>query len=90
MIKILDFWADWCYPCKIMDPVLEEVEKELKDQVVIEKINVDQNPAKATEFGVMSIPTYIVTKDDKEVDRLIGATSKENFSNFIKKHVPQE
>jgi len=90
MIKILDFWAEWCYPCKIMDPVLEEVEKELKDRVVIEKINVDENPGKATEFGVMSIPTYIITKDNQEVDRMIGATSKENFSNFINKHIPLE
>lgn len=87
MIKILDFWASWCYPCKIMEPVLEEVEKELAGKVVIEKINVDENPAKTSEFGVMSIPTYVVVKDNKEVDRLIGATSKDNFSEFISKHI---
>ena len=84
MIKVLDFWADWCHPCKVMEPVLAETEKQLAGKVIIEKINVDQNPAKASEFGVMSIPTYIIIKDNQEIDRMIGATSKENFSNFVK------
>jgi len=90
MIKILDFWAEWCYPCKIMEPVLDEVEKELQGRLTIEKINVDENPQKSQEFGVMSIPTYVVLKDDKEVDRLIGATSADNFAKFVKKNIPQE
>lgn len=90
MIKVLDFWAEWCPPCKIMNPIIEELEKELAGKLIFEKINVDQNPQKASEFGVMSIPTYIVTKDDKEVDRLIGATSKDNFAKFVKKHISSE
>lgn len=87
MIKILDFWAGWCYPCKIMEPVLSEVEKELAGKVAIEKINVDSNPVKAAEFDVMSIPTFVIVKDNREVDRLIGATSKNIFLNFVQKHL---
>lgn len=87
MIKILDFWAGWCYPCKIMEPVLSEVEKELAGKATIEKINIDENPQKSQEFGVMSIPTYVILKGDKEVDRLIGATSKDSFLKFLEKHL---
>jgi len=86
MIKLLDFWAEWCGPCKFMEPTLEELEKELKGKVEIEKINVDENQEKASQYGVMSIPTYIVIKDDKEVERIIGATSKENLLKAISKN----
>lgn len=72
-----------CGPCKIMEPVLEELEKELKGKVEIEKINVDENPAKASEYGVMSIPTCIILKDGKEVGRKIGVTSKTDLLNMI-------
>jgi thioredoxin 1 len=86
MIKLLDFWAEWCGPCKFMEPILEELEKELSGKVKIEKINVDENQDKSQEFGVMSIPTYVIVKDDKEVERIIGATSKENLLKAISKH----
>ncbi len=75
-IKLLDYWASWCGPCKIMNPVIEELEKELEGKVEFEKINVDENQAKASEHGVMSIPTYIVLKDNKEIGRKIGVTAK--------------
>lgn len=86
MVKLLDFWAEWCGPCKFMDPILEELEKELKGKVTIEKINVDENQELTSKYGVMSIPTYIVLKDDKELDRVIGATSKENLLKAISKN----
>ncbi|HSX18551.1 MAG TPA: thioredoxin [Candidatus Saccharimonadales bacterium] len=86
MVKLLDFWAEWCGPCKFMEPTLEEIEKELKGKVQIEKINVDENQEIAAQHGVMSIPTYIVMKDDKEVERIIGATSKENLLKAISKN----
>ena len=86
MVKLLDFWAEWCGPCKFMEPVLEELEKELKGKVEIEKINVDEKAEMAAKYGVMSIPTYIVTKDDKEVERIIGATSKDNLLKAISKN----
>ncbi|KKQ78948.1 MAG: Thioredoxin [Candidatus Daviesbacteria bacterium GW2011_GWF2_38_6] len=83
MIKLLDFWAVWCGPCKIMEPVIEEIEKELSGKVEIEKINVDEKPAKASEFGVMSIPTYIILKDGQEVARRIGVTSKAELLKLL-------
>lgn len=83
MIKLLDFWASWCGPCKVMEPVIEELEKELAGKAEIEKINVDENQAKAAEYGVMSIPTYIVLKDDKEVGRKIGVTAKADLLKLL-------
>ena len=86
MLKILDFGAEWCGPCKFMEPIIEELEKKLAGKVEFEKINVDENQDKAAQFQVMSIPTYIFLNDDKEVDRIIGATGKENFVKIISKH----
>lgn len=82
-VKLLDFWAVWCGPCKIMEPVIEELEKELRGQVEIEKINVDENQAKAAEFGVMSIPTYIILKDGQEIGRKIGVTAKAELLKLL-------
>lgn len=84
MVKLLDFWASWCGPCKMMEPVIEELEKEASGKFEIEKINVDENQKKASEFGVMSIPTYIVLKDGKEVGRKIGVTSKADLMQLLK------
>ena len=82
-IKLLDYWAEWCGPCKIMNPILEELEKELEGQVDFEKINVDENQALAQQYGVMSIPTYIIEKDGKEVTRKIGVTAKEELRKLL-------
>jgi len=86
MIKVLDFWAEWCGPCKFMNPIIEELEKELKGKVEFEKINVDENQQKASQYQVMSIPTYIIVKDGKEQDRIIGATQKENLVKVLSKY----
>lgn len=87
MIKVVDFWAVWCGPCKMMNPIVEELETELKDQVEFEKVNVDENQEKAQKYGVLSIPTYVIEKEGKEVDRLIGARSKEAFKTWILSHL---
>lgn len=84
MIKLLDFWAPWCSPCTMMNPIIEELEKELAGKIEVEKINVDDNQAKAAEFGVMSIPAYIFLKDGKEISRKVGVTSKEDLLKLLK------
>lgn len=83
MVKLLDFWAPWCGPCRIMNPIIEELEKELAGKVEVVKINVDEKPEEASKYGVMSIPTYIVLKDEKEVGRKIGVTSKEDLLKLV-------
>lgn len=78
----LDFWAPWCGPCKITTPIVEELEKEFKD-VEFQKINVDEDVAKSSQYGVMSIPTFIVLKDGKEVGRKIGAMPKAELKKLL-------
>ena len=82
-VKLLDFWAGWCAPCRIMNPIIEELEKELAGKVEFVKINVDEKSEEASKYGVMSIPTYIILKDDKEVGRKIGVTSKADLLKLI-------
>lgn len=81
-VTFLDFWAEWCGPCKITTPIVDELEKEFKD-VEFQKINVDENPAKASQFGVMSIPTFVVLKDGKEVARKVGAMPKAELKKLL-------
>lgn len=82
-VKLLDLWASWCGPCKVMAPVIEELEKELAGKVEVIKINVDEKPAEAQKYGVMSIPTYIILKDGKEIGRKIGVTSKSDLVKLL-------
>lgn len=87
MLKLIDFYADWCGPCQVMAPIFEEVEKELANQAEFAKIDVDQNQKEAAQYGVLSIPTYILENDGKEVDRKIGAMSKHALKNWIESHL---
>jgi thioredoxin 1 len=84
---VVDFWAEWCGPCKMIAPVLEEIAAEHAGKVRIAKLNIDDNPGAARRFDVMSIPTLIVFKDGQPAKRLVGAKPKgallEELSDFI-------
>lgn len=82
---LVDFWAPWCGPCKMADPVLEELSEEYKDKVTFVKVNVDENQSVAQNYGVMSIPTTIIFKNGNEVERQIGFAGKQGFEDVIKK-----
>jgi len=87
MIQFLDFYADWCGPCRVMSPIIEELEKEFSGKMEIKKIDVDTDSDNVSRFNVMSIPTYIILKDGQEVDRLIGAQPKETLVSKINQHL---
>ncbi len=79
---IIDFWAAWCGPCQMMGPVVEELADEIQD-VKFGKINVDEQPELAAKFGVMSIPTFIMMKDGKEVKKTMGAMPKSELAAYF-------
>jgi thioredoxin 1 len=83
---LVDFWATWCGPCRMVAPVLEEIASE-KDNVRIAKLDVDANPITAGRFGVRAIPTMILFKDGKEAQRLVGYMPKERLLQQIQPHV---
>lgn len=83
MIQIIDFYADWCGPCQAMKPIFEEVEKEYAEKVEFKKTDVEAEGALAQEYGVSSIPTFVIVKDGKEVDRKTGAMPKESLKQWL-------
>ncbi len=84
---LVDFWASWCGPCKMAEPVLEALSEVYKGKVAIVKLNVDENQATTQKFGVMSIPTTILFKQGKELGRQVGFAGKEAFDSLIKKGI---
>ncbi len=82
-VTLVDFWAPWCGPCRMIAPILDELAGELKDKAKIVKINVDENPVVAGQFGVMSIPTLLLFKNGQKVDQKIGGQAKPALKSFI-------
>ena len=80
---LVDFWAPWCTPCKIVGPIVEELAKEYHGKIKVGKLNVDDNPQTAGRFGVMSIPTLMIFKNGQPVKTIIGAQGKETIKQAI-------
>jgi len=83
---LVDFWAPWCGPCKMMSPIIDEVAKALDGKVKVAKVNVDENQDLAQQHSVMSIPTFIVFKGGQVVDQFSGAMTKEAIQEKLEKH----
>jgi len=80
---LVDFYGEWCQPCKLLAPIISQVAKDLDGRVKIGKLDVDKNPQTAQKYGVMGIPTMIFFKDGKEVKRIVGLRNKENLINEL-------
>lgn len=84
---LVDFWAPWCGPCKAIGPIIEELHNDYGSKAVIGKLNVDNNPKVSMDFGVMNIPTLLVFKGGKMVDKIVGAAPKSVLSGKINAHL---
>ena len=86
-LTLVDVFADWCGPCKVISPIIDELSSDYQGQVVFGKLNVDDAPEKTTELGVRNIPTILVYKDGQIVERNTGAVSKNQLKELIDKHL---
>jgi thioredoxin 1 len=84
---VVDFWAEWCGPCKQIGPALEEISDEMKDQVVIVKHNIDNEPNTPTKYGIRGIPTMLLFKNGELKATKVGASTKSNIVNWIKENI---
>ena len=84
---LIDFWAPWCNPCLQVAPILEEISDEMKDQVVVAKHNIDENPNQPTKYGVRGIPTMLLFKGGELKATKVGATTKSNIVSWIKENI---
>ncbi len=84
---LVDFWAEWCGPCKALGPILESVASQLDEKVAFKKINIDENPQAPANFGIRSIPTLMLFKNGSVADTKIGLSSEEDLKNWISSYI---
>lgn len=81
---LIDFWAEWCGPCRMLSPVVDQVAEEMGDQIIVGKVNVDEQPALAQKFNIMSIPTLLVFKNGSVVQTSVGVRPKQEIVNLVR------
>ena len=86
-VVVVDFWAPWCMPCLMLAPTLESLAEEYKGKVAFAKLNVDENPIIASEFGITAIPTLIIFKNAQPVERITGLVERSVLKSIIEKHI---
>ena len=84
---LVDFWAPWCGPCRMVAPVVDEIATQYEGQLKVVKMNTDENPDVASKYGIRSIPTLMIFKDGQKVDMVVGAVPKSTLSDTLKKHI---
>jgi len=87
---LVDFWAAWCMPCRVMAPVMEELAHDYAGKATFAKVNVDENPEISQRYSIMSIPHFIIFKDGKPVERIVGAVGRGSLEKALKKHLKPE
>lgn len=83
---LVDFWAEWCGPCKVLGPIVSELAEDYKDKLKVAKVNVDEEPELSQQYGIMSIPTMKIFKNGQEVGELVGAAPKPTIEAELNKH----
>ena len=84
---LIDFWAEWCGPCKMLTPIIDQLSAEMGEQIKIVKMNIDENPETPSKFGVRGIPALMIFKDGKDVDSKVGVQPKNKLEDWIKSHL---
>ncbi|GAB6274580.1 MAG: thioredoxin [Peptococcaceae bacterium] len=84
---LVDFWAEWCAPCRMITPLMEEVAAEYKDKIMVTKLNIDENQATPAELKILSIPTLVIFKEGQEAERVVGFQTKKELFALVEKHL---